>query len=86
MAEIGDPVVDGGIKYRVREVRAYGLRLAVAGPSWRHSPIVAVCDPDALAWDPRAGVWRGIVLAIPPESAASRRQASATPRRRETLP
>lgn len=55
---IGDAVVLGGVKHRIKELDAQGIgHVAVAGPNWRSGATSPVALK-RLYWDPLAGVWR----------------------------
>jgi hypothetical protein len=66
---VGDAVVDGGTKYRIREVNAVGsvamALLSAAGPSWKKTPVIVQADAHQLEWDKVAAVWRGPTWAVP---------------------
>lgn len=55
---LGDAVVIGGNKFRIREIEAPLAFLAPAGPSWRRSMIVGTANLQSLHWDRTAAVWR----------------------------
>lgn len=62
--KVGDAVVSEGIKYRVRQVAPHAVHLALSGPSWRRTDVLALADPGRLTFDATAAVWRGPSVAI----------------------
>lgn len=61
---VGEPIVDDGIKYRVRDRIAPGEYIvAEAGPHWRTAPTRELHVGGAW-YDGRAGVWRPMSVEV----------------------